>query len=169
MEADLDRKTRLLRMLVQMKARHDKKNDALAYDDIIQKDTLHLLLGRQYEFNFRSKDVLHSAFFPHFRQQMNTVPGLTTRMKFTPSVTTIEMKKRMKNPNFNYILMCNKICGAAHYKMKMIVVVDTPAQYAAWKKSKTNFIDGFLKKPAPTADPATAVAAVDSLQVVVAK
>lgn len=150
METDLDRKTRLLRLLYQMKYRHNKKKDKLAYDDIIQKDTLHLMVNKEYEISFRSKDVIHSAYFPHFRQQINTVPGMTTRMKFTPTITTKEMRERSKDPKFNYILMCNKICGGAHYKMKMIVVVDSPAQYKAWLKTKTTFKDDFLKKAEAT-------------------
>jgi cytochrome c oxidase subunit II len=146
MEADLDRKTRLLRLLYQMRSRHDKKRDAIAYDDFIQKDTLHLMVNKEYEFNFRAKDVIHSAYFPHFRAQMNTVPGLTTRLKFIPTITTKEMKERKNDEKFNYVLMCNKICGGAHYKMKMIVVVDSPAEYKAWVKSKSTFGTDFLKK-----------------------
>jgi cytochrome c oxidase subunit II len=144
MEADLDRKTRLLRLLIQMRQRHDSKLDALAFDDIIQKDTLHLLVGKEYEFNFRAKDVIHSAHFPHFRTQMNTVPGLTTRLKMTPTITTKDMKEKMNNPDFNYVLLCNKICGGAHYKMKMMVVVDTPEQYEAWLKTKKTFKEEFF-------------------------
>ncbi|MES2587948.1 MAG: cytochrome c oxidase subunit II [Bacteroidota bacterium] len=155
MEDDLDRKTRLLRLLVQMQFRHNKKLNAQAYDDIIQKDTLHLCVDKEYEMSFRAKDVIHSAYFPHFRAQMNTVPGLVTRLKMIPTITTAEMRKKMNNPKFNYILMCNKICGGAHYKMKMIVVVDTPKQYKAWMKSKMTFKDVFLAKPAAT--PATPV------------
>lgn len=151
MENDLDRKTRLLRLLYQMKARHNAKLDASAYDDVIQKDTLHLVVNKEYELNFRAKDVIHSAFFLHLRAQMNTVPGLTTKMKFTPTVTTKEMRERRNDTKFNYVLMCNKICGGAHYKMKMIVVIDTPAQYAAWLKSKTTFKDEFHKAPAAPA------------------
>jgi len=153
MEVDLDRKTRLLRLLYQMKTRHNSKLDASAYDDIIQKDTLHLLVNKEYEVNFRAKDVIHSAYFLHLRAQMNTVPGLTTRMKFTPTITTKEMRERRNDPKFNYVLMCNKICGGAHYKMKMIVVIDSPAQYKAWLKSKTTFKDEFLKAPAAPAAP----------------
>ena len=143
-----------------MKARHNAKLDAQAYDDIIQKDTLHLLVNKEYEFNFRAKDVIHSAYFPHLRAQINTVPGLTTRMKLTPKVTTKEMKERKNDPKFNYVLMCNKICGGAHYKMKMIVVIDTPEQYASWMKSKTTFKDDFHKAVAPAAT--EAVVAADS-------
>ncbi|MBL4862344.1 MAG: cytochrome c oxidase subunit II [Crocinitomicaceae bacterium] len=138
MMTDLSRKERLIRLLYQMKARHDSKLDAQAWDDIIQKDTLYLCQGKEYEFNFRSKDVLHSAYFPHFRAQMNTVPGMTTRFKFIPDLTTEEMRELKKNKDFNFILLCNKICGGAHYKMKMIVVVLEEKKYDAWMKSKAN-------------------------------
>lgn len=154
METDLDRKTRLLRLLYQMRSRHNAKVDAYAYDDIIETDTLHLVKNQDYEFNFRAKDVIHSAYFPHFRVQVNTVPGLTTRFKFKPTISTKEMKEKMNNPNFNYVIMCNKICGGAHYKMKMIVVVDTPAQYKTWLASKKTFKETFMTvaAPAPAAD-----------------
>jgi cytochrome c oxidase subunit 2 len=140
----LARKERLIRLLYQLKARHNKGRDARAMDDVVfgANDTLFLCKGQEYEFNFRSKDVIHSAYFPHFRAQMNTVPGMTTRFKFTPSVTTSEMRKKMNDPKFNYVLMCNKICGSSHYKMKlMVVVLDKPA-YAAWyKKVSFDVID----------------------------
>jgi cytochrome c oxidase subunit 2 len=111
MENDLSRKTRLIRLLYQMKKHHSKKQDAYAWDDIIQKDTLYLCKNKEYEFNFRAKDVIHSAHFPHFRVQMNTVPGMTTRFKFTPDMTTKEMRKRKNDEKFNFVLLCNKICG----------------------------------------------------------
>ena len=79
METDLSRKQRLIRLLYQMREHHDSKLDRAAMDDIIQKDTLYLCANKEYEFNFRAKDVIHSAYFPHFRAQINTVPGMTTR------------------------------------------------------------------------------------------
>ena len=128
LRTDLSRKERLYRFLTQMKENHNKNLDASAWDDIIQKDTLYLCKGQEYEIALRAKDVIHSAYFPHFRAQMNTVPGMATRMKFTPNKTTKEMRQEKNDENFNYVLMCNKICGGAHYKMKMIVVVlDKPA------------------------------------------
>jgi cytochrome c oxidase subunit 2 len=136
MIVDLERKQRLIRILYQMQSRHNSKLDAAAWDDIIQKDTLYLCQNKEYELNFRAKDVIHSAYLQHFRVQMNTVPGLTTRFKFTPDVTTKEMRSRKKDDKFNYVLMCNKICGGAHYKMKMIVVVLPQNEYNSWMKSK---------------------------------
>lgn len=150
MMVDLSRKERLIRLLYQMKARHDNKIDADAWDDIIQMDTLYLGVDQEYELNFRSKDVIHSAYFPHFRSQMNTVPGMTTRFKITPDITTKEMREIKKDENFNYVLMCNKICGGAHYKMKMMVVVLEKKDYNKWMKSKakSTFRDSFFSEEA---------------------
>ncbi|MBB79380.1 MAG: hypothetical protein CL844_10310, partial [Crocinitomicaceae bacterium] len=134
---DLDRKNKLVGLLYQMKERHDPNSDATAWDDFIQKDTLYLCKGKEYEFNFRSKDVIHSAYFPHFRAQMNTVPGMTTRMKFTPTLTTLEMREKKNDKKFNYALLCNKICGGAHYKMKMMVVVLEENTYKIWLNNKS--------------------------------
>jgi cytochrome c oxidase subunit 2 len=175
MEEDLSRKERMIRLLYQMREKHNPKDDASAWDDIIQKDTLYLCKGKEYEFNFRSKDVIHSAFFPHFRAQMNTVPGLTTRFKFTPDKSTAEMRDIKGDQNFHYVLLCNKICGGAHYKMKMMVVVMEEDDYNSWMKGKMTktFRDMYFpvkdENPAP-ADPAnmqdsTAVMTEDTLTV----
>jgi cytochrome c oxidase subunit II len=165
---DLSRKQRLIRLLYQMKEKHDTKIDAMAYDDIIQKDTLFLSVNKEYEFTFRAKDVIHSAYFPHFRAQMNTVPGLTTRFKFEPDITTAEMRKKMNNPKFSYVLMCNKICGGAHYKMKMIVVVLSEKEYKNWmdkKKAATFKASFFPPAPAAPAPAATEAVVADSTTV----
>jgi cytochrome c oxidase subunit 2 len=146
-------KERLFRLVTQIKENHDKKADAAVWDDIIQKDTLYLCKGENYEFNLRARDVLHSAYFPHFRIQMNAVPGMTTRMKLTPNMTTEQMRAEKNNPNFNFVLMCNKICGGAHYKMKMIVVVKDKASYKKWMAQKNK--ETFKMKYFPAAEIAT--------------
>jgi cytochrome c oxidase subunit 2 len=109
-------------------------------DDRIVKSEFHLPLGREIEFIFRSRDVLHSAFMPHFRAQMNTVPGLPTRFKVTPIITTDSMRTILDNPNFNYILLCNKICGSAHFNMSMDIVVETHEEYDAWLSKQKVYI-----------------------------
>lgn len=168
MIVDLERKSRLIRILYQMRGHHDSKVDKYAWDDIIQKDTLFLCENKEYEFNFRAKDVLHSAYFPHFRAQMNTVPGLTTRFKFTPDITTKDMRVKMNNPKFNYVLMCNKICGSAHYKMKMIVVVLGKSEFKNWMDSKKNS-STFKQMYFPVVAPAAPLAEVVADSAVVEK
>jgi cytochrome c oxidase subunit 2 len=147
LRTELSRKERLLRLLFQMKGHHSKAKDKSVWDDIIQRDTLYLCVDQPYEFNFRAKDVLHSAYFPQFRAQMNNVPGMTTRTKFTPILTTDQMRKKMNDPKFNFVLLCNKICGGAHYKMKMIVVVKDKKSFDSWMKQKSK--DTFRAKYFP--------------------
>lgn len=138
MKTTLHRNEEIYRLLVQLKNRHDKSLDAQSWDDIIisgPAEKLYLCKGQEYEFNFRSKDVIHSAFFPNFRQQMNTVPGQTTRLKFTPTISTAEMRKKKNDPKFDYSLLCNKICGGSHYKMYMLVEVLEKDEYNAVMKA----------------------------------
>jgi cytochrome c oxidase subunit 2 len=78
---------------------------------------------------------------PHFRAQMNCVPGMTTRFHFVPTITTAEMKEKTKNENFDYLLLCNKICGASHYNMQIKIVVDTPEEYEKWLNDKKTFAE----------------------------
>jgi cytochrome c oxidase subunit 2 len=120
-------------------------------DDKMVKGEMHIPLGKEIEFIFRSQDVIHSAYMPHFRAQMNTVPGVPTRFKMTPTISTKEMRQKLGNEEFDYILLCNKICGAAHFNMQMTVVVDTPEEYEVWLKGQKEFIPKAAPTPADTA------------------
>lgn len=112
-------------------------SDPAAKDDIITKgNEMHLPKGVPVLFQFNSRDVIHSAYFPHFRTQMNCVPGMTTSFYMEPTISTPEMRKITNNENFDYVLLCNKICGVAHYQMKMKVVVDEPADFKNWLKGE---------------------------------
>ncbi|MCH3881726.1 MULTISPECIES: cytochrome c oxidase subunit II [Tenacibaculum] len=115
-----------------------------------QVTELYLPKGKKVLFKFRSQDVLHSAYMPHFRAQMNCVPGMVTQFAFTPKFTTEEMrvqsevvaktnginkirKAKGEDPYvFDYLLLCNKICGASHYNMQMKITVVEEAQYKEW-------------------------------------
>ena len=109
-------------------------------DDRIVKGEFHLPIGQEVEFVFRSRDVIHSAYMPAFRAQMNTVPGVPTRFKMTPTITTDSMRMVLNDPEFDYVLLCNKVCGAAHFNMQMKVIVETEEQYAAWLAEQDEFL-----------------------------
>jgi len=131
--------------------------DATGYDDIIVKNEFHLPVGKEIEFKMRSRDVIHSAYMPHFRAQMNCVPGMVTSFKFTPNKTTAEMRKdpyviqlmsgindaralKGEEPvEFDYQLLCNKICGASHYNMGMIIIVESEKDYKDWLLTQPRF------------------------------
>jgi cytochrome c oxidase subunit 2 len=81
---------------------------------------------------------------------MNCVPGMTTQFAFTPTKTTSEMREELNNEKFDYVVICNKICGAAHYTMKMIVIVETQDEYDTWLSEQPVFYteEGSLKNEA---------------------
>ena len=142
--------------------------DPNGFDDVVVQE-LHLPAGREVIFKMRSQDVLHSAFMPHFRAQMNCVPGMITEFAFTPIVTTEEirqtdaMKAKVKKINrirreksqdllakgeeplepyvFDYLLLCNKICGASHYNMQMKIIVETPEEFEKWISDQQTFAE----------------------------
>jgi cytochrome c oxidase subunit 2 len=166
--------------------------DPAAQDDKVVTE-LHLPVGKKIIFKMRSQDVLHSAYMPHFRAQMNCVPGMITQFSFTPSVTTADMRNdeaivakvdkinkiRTKNSKkivaeggvaldpytFDYLLLCNKICGASHYNMQMKIVVDTPADFKAWLAEKPTLAQQWKEANAPKPVEIPGAVAVDSTKV----
>jgi len=140
--------------------------DPNGLDDVVVQE-LHLPAGREVIFKMRSQDVLHSAYMPFFRAQMNCVPGMITEFAFTPVITTEEMRlspevqakvkkiNKIRNEKsqeflakgeealepyeFDYLLLCNKICGASHYNMQMKIVVETPEEFEKWMDQQQTF------------------------------
>lgn len=133
-------------------------NDEFSLDDVVTNE-LHLPVGKPVLLKFRSQDVIHSAYLPHFRVQMNCVPGTPTQFQFTPTVTTTEMRQeadvieKVKNINeiraekgedpyeYDYFLLCNKICGSAHYNMQLKIVVESQEEYEQWMSEQKTFAD----------------------------
>lgn len=116
-------------------------DDEFSKDDKLVKGEFHLPVNVPVQFVFRSIDIIHSAYFPHFRAQMNCVPGISTQFNFVPTKTTAEMRKITGNDEFNYILLCNKICGAAHYNMQMDVIVESQEDYDKWLAEQKTFVE----------------------------
>jgi cytochrome c oxidase subunit 2 len=115
-------------------------SDQSAVDDItFPSGELHVPKGHPVLIKIRSRDVLHAVYMPHFRVQMYAVPGMPTRFWFTPTLTTDEMRAKLGNPNFNYELACNQICGRGHFAMKLNIVVDEPDDYVNWYAAQKSF------------------------------
>jgi cytochrome c oxidase subunit 2 len=162
--------------------------DPYAQDDIVVSE-LHIPKGKKIHFKMRSQDVLHSAYFPYFRAQMNCVPGMVTEFAFTPIYTTAEyqalpyMVDKVANINalrakksielvakgetaldpytFDYLLLCNKICGSSHYNMQMKVIVDSPEDYKKWLNEQTKLVSQ-VKEEKAAAVPVEADVKIDS-------
>ena len=108
-------------------------------DDVVVSGEFYLPIGREVLFRMRSQDVIHSAYMPHFRAQMNTVPGMVTQFRFTPTITTEEMRANLGNDDFDYILLCNKICGSNHYNMQMKIKVVSEEEFEAYMNTQSQF------------------------------
>ena len=142
-------------------------SDPNGWDDIVVTQEFHIPVNKKIIFKMRSQDVLHSAYMPHFRAQMNCVPGMITEFSFTPTKTTAEMrmnsdvvdkvnrinKIRYDNSQkliakgeesldpyqFDYLLLCAKICGTSHYNMQMKIIVESEKDFKKWISTKESF------------------------------
>lgn len=135
-------------------------DDQYGQDDIVTTEALYLVKGQPVKINIFSRDVVHNVGLPHFRMKMDAVPGTPTTMHFTPRYTTEEMREITGNPNFEYEIACDQMCGNGHYSMKGIVKVVTPAEFILWRaKQKPKYLQVFPEK-----DPANQTApAADSI------
>ncbi|MBY0543814.1 MAG: cytochrome c oxidase subunit II [Sphingobacteriaceae bacterium] len=120
-------------------------NDKNNLDDQFA-DEIVLPVNKPVRFALTSKDVLHSFYMPHFRVQLNTVPGMTSYFEFTPTITTEEMKVKTNDPKFNYILLCAKICGANHFNMQKNVRVVSEQEYKEWVIKQGTYLTNDLRK-----------------------
>ena len=142
-------------------------SDPNGLDDVVVTQEFHLPVNRKVIFKIRSQDVLHSAYMPHFRAQMNAVPGMITEFSFTPTVTTAEMRlnpevvskvnrinkirydnsqeliakgeEALEPYQFDYLLLCAKICGSSHYNMQMKIVVESEKDFNKWLNDQNTF------------------------------
>ena len=131
--------------------------DEYSHDDIVTSEAMYLVKDKPVKINIFSRDVIHSVGLPHFRMKMDAVPGTPTTIHFTPKYTTDEMREITKNPNFDYEIACDQLCGNGHYSMKGIVKVVSQSDFILWRaRQKAKYLDAFPDKnpSAPAANPA---------------
>lgn len=119
--------------------------DKHSWDDI-QGEYIVIPVNKSVRFHIISKDIIHSFYIPDFRVQINAVPGMTNYFQFTPTVTTEEMRDRMNDPNYDFIMLCNKICGTGHWNMSKKVVVVSEAEYKEWLSKQNKYFTEDLQK-----------------------
>ncbi len=104
--------------------------DPLGHDDIlINNAEVHLPLDVPVRLNLRSKDVLHNFTVAQFRVKMDMVPGMETHMWFTPTKIG------------RYEVLCEELCGVAHYTMRGAVIVEEQADFDAWVAMQPTYAD----------------------------
>ena len=105
-------------------------NDPKGQDDIVvNNNEVHLPLDRPVKILLRSKDVLHNFAVAEFRVKMDLVPGLVSYLWFTPTRTG------------TFDLLCEELCGIAHYTMRGKVVIDEEPDYQAWLAQQPTYAE----------------------------
>lgn len=116
--------------------------DPAALDDLVTKTEVHLPVNKNVILDITSKDVIHSLSLQYMRIGQDAMPGMSVPMWFKP----------IKTGSFE--IVCGQLCGANHYAMRGLMVVETPQEYEEWKTELAS-----LNKhtaPAPAATPAAA-------------
>ncbi len=103
-------------------------NDENGQDDLlITSNVVHIPVDQPVKFLLRSKDVLHDFAVAQFRVKMDLVPGLVTYLWLTPTKVG------------SYEILCEELCGLAHFTMRGRVVVDTLEDFNAWKDEQITY------------------------------
>ena len=147
--------------------------DSKNYDDVVAQATMYCVVNKPVNLIINSRDVIHDVGLSEFRLKQDAVPGTPTSLWFTPKFTTKEIKEKLSNPDFDYEISCDQMCGNGHYSMKGIIKVVTQEEYDVWlAQQKPNYYAAFpdkdpsnQKKPmAADSTKTTASAAKDSLK-----
>ncbi len=103
-------------------------DDPNGQDDVlISSQEVHLPIGKPVKVLLHSKDVLHNFTVPQFRVKMDLVPGMVPYIWFTPT----------RSGKFD--ILCNELCGTAHFAMRGKVVVEEEAAFQAWLSGHPTF------------------------------
>ncbi len=98
------------------------RDDVLVYDGEIR-----IPVDKPVKFVLRSKDVLHDFAVAQFRVKMDLVPGMNTYLWLTPTKTG------------RFEILCEELCGVAHYTMRGAVIVEERDDYQTWLASQSTY------------------------------
>jgi cytochrome c oxidase subunit II len=103
-------------------------NDPKGADDIlISTPEVHLPVNKPVKLLLRSKDVNHQWAVAQFRVKMDMVPGMVTYVWLTPTRTG------------QFDVLCEQLCGLAHFAMRGRVVVDEERAFQAWLSKQPTY------------------------------
>lgn len=86
---------------------------------------LYVPQGSSVKFDVRTRDVIHDFWVPAWRMKIDTVPGITTHYRVTPT--------RLGD----FPVVCAELCGLGHAFMRQTAHVVTPAAFDAWVQKMT--------------------------------
>ena len=88
--------------------------------DPVRSNQLYLPKDRPVHFYVKSLDVIHDFWVPAFRMKIDAVPGVTTRVRATPTRTG------------RFPVVCAELCGLGHAYMRQTARVVPAAEFERW-------------------------------------
>ena len=85
---------------------------------------IHIPVGKQLLVDFRSADVIHDFWVPALGRKIDIIPGHPNRL-------WIEA-----DHGGTYLGACAEFCGNEHAWMRIMVIADSPDDFAAWVKQQ---------------------------------
>ena len=95
-----------------------------AADDVVSVNDMHLPLGRPVIVQLSARDVIHSFGVPAMRVKQDAIPGVGVPVWFTPTLPG------------TFDIACSQLCGLGHYRMRAVITVTPPADFAAWLRAQ---------------------------------
>jgi cytochrome c oxidase subunit II len=95
---------------------------------IITANEVHVPQGRPVHFEMSSADVIHSFWIPRLGGKRDVFPNRTTHLWMTPDSTGMMPGQ------------CVEFCGTSHANMRLLAVVDSPADFEAWTRSQKDTV-----------------------------
>jgi cytochrome c oxidase subunit II len=92
-------------------------------DDVVAINDMHLPIDRNVVVQLTARDVIHSFGVPAMRVKQDAIPGMTTPVWFTPTMTG------------RFDIACSQLCGLGHYRMRGVITVESSAAFAQWLSS----------------------------------
>jgi len=91
---------------------------------LVTANELHLPRGKPVGLEMTSGDVIHSFWAPRLGGKRDVIRGRINRLAFTPDSVGV------------FTGQCAEFCGASHANMRLRVVVEDSATFAAWVKGQ---------------------------------
>lgn len=85
---------------------------------------LHVPVGRPFEVQVTSQDVIHSFWAPRLGGKIDAIPGQVNVIRLQADAPGV------------YRGQCAEYCGSAHAVMDFVVEAHSPADYAAWRMAE---------------------------------
>lgn len=93
-------------------------------DGLVTADELHLPVGQKVLARLQSADVIHDFWVPELGRKMDAIPGKPNQLWLEADQMGL------------YNGACSEYCGASHAWMLIKVVVQSQADFDAWKASQ---------------------------------